>query len=70
MTALHPRSLERDGDTATRSTPLHKYLARPPDKHSSLYKVSSKNDKVPVAGGGSTHATWPLNEDYYMLLLH
>lgn len=30
MTALHPGSLERDGDTATRSTPLHKYLARPP----------------------------------------
>ena len=24
MTALHPGRLERDGDTATRSTPLHK----------------------------------------------
>ena len=23
-----------------------------------------------MVGGGSTHATWPLNEDYCMLLLH
>ena len=66
------RRLERDGDTATRSTPLDKYLARPRDEHCSWYHFASKNGKVPVVSGGATHATWPLNEDYCrtMLLLH
>ena len=66
------RRLERDGETATRSTPLDKYLARPQDEHCSWYRFASKNGNVPVVSGGSTHATWPLNEDYCrtMLLLH
>ena len=66
------RRLERDGETATRSTPLDKYLARPHDEHSSWYHFASKNGKVLVISGGATHATWPLNEDYCrtMLLLH
>ena len=66
------RRLERDGDTATRSTPLDKYLARPRDEQCSWYHFASKNGKVPVVSGGATHATWPLNEDYCrtMLLLH
>ena len=66
------RRLERDGDTATRSTPLDKYLARPRDEHCSWYHFASKNGKVPVVSGGAMHATWPLNEDYCrtMLLLH
>ena len=36
------RRLERDGDTATRSTPLDKYLARPRDEHCSWYHFASK----------------------------
>ena len=66
------RQLERDGDTATRSTPLDKYLARPRDEQCSWYHFASKNGKVPVVSGGAMHATWPLNEDYCrtMLLLH
>ena len=66
------RRLERDGETATRSTPLDKYLIRPREEHSSWYHFASKNGKVPVVSGGATHATWPLNEDYCrtMLLLH
>ena len=66
------RRLERDGETATRSTPLDKYLARPRDEQSSWYHFASRNGNVPVVSGGSTHATWPLNEDYCrtMLLLH
>ena len=66
------RRLERDGETATRSTPLDKYLARSRDEHCSWYHFASKNGKVPVVSGGATHATWPLNEDYCrtMLLLH
>lgn len=59
--------LECDGDIATSS--FGKYLAWPQDEHCSS---SSKNGKVPVVGCGSTHASWPLNEDYCskMLLLH
>ena len=66
------RRLERDGDTATRSTPLDKYLARPREEHCSWYHFACKDGKVPVVSGGATHATWPLNEDYCrtMLLLH
>ena len=66
------RRLERDGDTATRSTPLDKYLARQRDEHCSWYHFASKTSKVPMVSGGATHATWPLNEDYCrtMLLLH
>ncbi|KAL9956688.1 hypothetical protein ACROYT_G038207 [Oculina patagonica] len=66
------RRLERDGDTATRSTPLDKYLARSSEEHCSWYQFASQEGKVPVVSGGSTHASWPLNEDYCrtMLLLH
>ena len=66
------RRLERDGETATRSIPLDKYLARLQDEHCSWYHFASKNGNVPVVSGGSKHATWPLNEDYCrtMLLLH
>ena len=66
------RRLERDGETATRSTPLDKYLARPRDEHCSWYHFASRNGNIPVVSGGSTHAAWPLNEDYCrtMLLLH
>ena len=67
------RRLERDGNTATRSTPwpLDKYLARPRDEHCSWYHFASKNGKVSVVSGGATNAT-SLNEDYCktMLLLH
>ena len=59
------RRLERDCDTATRSTPLYKCLAQPRDEHCSWYHFASKTDKVPVVSGGATHATWPLNEDYF-----
>jgi len=55
------RRLERDGDTATCSTPLDKYLARPQEQQCSWYQFASKAGKVPVVSGGSTHATWPLN---------
>ena len=66
------RRLERDGETATRSTPLDKYLAQPRDEHCSWYHFALRNGNVPVVSGGSTHASWPLNEDYCrtMLLLH
>ena len=66
------RRLERDGDTATRSTPLDKYLARPQEQHCPWYQFASKDGKVPVVSWGATHSTWPLNEDYCrsMLLLH
>ena len=66
------RRLERDGETATRSTPLDKHLARPRDEHCSWYHFASRNGNVPVVSGGSTHTMWPLNEDYCrtMLLLH
>jgi len=66
------RHLERDGDTATCSTPLDKCLARPQEQHRSWYQFASKGAKVPVVSGGATHATWPLTEDYCrsMLLLH
>lgn len=66
------RRLERDGDTATRSTLLDKYLARPQEQHCSWYQFASKDGKVLVVSGGATHATWPLSEDYCrsMLLLH
>ncbi|CAH3045001.1 unnamed protein product [Porites lobata] len=37
------RRLERDGETATRSTPLDKYLARPRDEHCSWYHFASRN---------------------------
>ena len=63
------KRLERDGGTATRSTPVDKYLARPQDEHCSWYHFASKNGNVPVVSGGSTHATWPLNEDYCRTML-
>ena len=37
------RRLKRDGETAARSTPLDKYLARPQDNHCSWYRFASKN---------------------------
>ena len=56
------RRLERDGDTATRSTlwisTLHDH------DH-----FACKDGKVPVVSGGATHATWPLNEDYCRTML-
>lgn len=66
------RRLERNYDTATTSSPLDKYLARPQQDRCSWYEYASRNGKVPVVSGGATHATWPLNEDYCrtMLLLH
>ena len=66
------RRLERDGETATRTTPLDKYLARPPNEHCCWYHFASRNGIVTIVSGGSTHATWQLNEDYCrtMLLLH
>ena len=66
------RRLERDGETATCSTPLDKYLARLRHKQCSWYHFASKNGKVPVVSGGAIHATWLLNEDYCrtVLLLH
>ncbi|XP_078350740.1 uncharacterized protein LOC144635515 [Oculina patagonica] len=66
------RRLERDGDTATRSTPLDEYLGRSRRESCSWYQFASKKNKIPVVTGGATHATWPLNEDYCrtMLLLH
>ena len=66
------RRLERNGDTATTSSSLDKYLARPRDKLCSWYEYASQNGKVPVVSGGATYASWPLNEDYCrtMLLLH
>ena len=72
MSMSGSRRLERDGDTATRSTSLDKYLARPREDHCSWYQFASRNGRVPVVSGGATYATWPLNEDYCrtMLLLH
>ena len=66
------RRLQRDSETATRTTPLDKYIARPRDEHCSFYHFSSRNGNVHVVSGGSAHATWPLNEDYCrtMFLLH
>ena len=62
------RRLERDGQTAIRSTPLDKYLARPRDEYCSWYHFAS-NGYVPVVSGGYTHAAWPLNEDYCRTML-
>ncbi|EDO35599.1 predicted protein, partial [Nematostella vectensis] len=66
------RRLERNGDTATSSTALDKYLARPCDEVCSWYQFASKREKVPVVSGGSTHSTWPLQKDICrtMMLLH
>ena len=66
------RKLELDGETATRTTALDTYLARPPGEHCSWYHFASRNGNVSVVSGGSAQATWPMNEDYCgtMLLLH
>ena len=58
--------------TLTCSTPLDKYLTRSPEQHCSWSQFASEDGKVPVERRGTTHATWPLNEDYsrLMLLLH
>ena len=63
--------LERSGETATRSTPLDKYLCRDPDDHTSWYQFICKSGKVPVVHG-NTEASWPLHNEYCRttLLLH
>ena len=55
-----PRRLQGDGDTATCSTPLDKYLARPQEQHCSWYQFASKCGKVPVISGDATHAIRPI----------
>ena len=55
------RRLECDSDSATRSTPLDKYLARLQEQHCSWYQFACKDGKVPVVSRGATHATWLLN---------
>ena len=66
------RRLEQNGETATTSSSLDKYLARPREELCSWYDFASHNGKVPVVSGGATYATWPLLEDYCrtMMLLH
>ena len=57
------RRLEQNGETATTSSSLDKYLARPCEEACSWYDFASKNGKVPVVIGGATYATWPCNSD-------
>ena len=45
------RRLERDGETATHSTLLDKYLARSRDEHCSWYHFASRNGNVHVVSG-------------------
>ena len=65
------RVLERTGTTATKSTPLDKYLSRAKDDTSSWYTFLCKSGKVPVIHG-NTYAEFPISEQYArtMLLLH
>ncbi|CAC5413965.1 unnamed protein product [Mytilus coruscus] len=66
------RILEKNGSTATKQTPLDKYLSRPETDHCSWYNFICKSGKVPVISGGSLRATCPLTEDYCKntLILH
>ena len=65
------RVLERTGLTATKATPLDKYLARDSDDNSSWYNFLARSGKVPVIHG-NTYATWPITDEYArtMMLLH
>ena len=66
------RVLEKKGETLTRKTMLDKYLDRDKNDICSLYNFVARGGKVPVIGGNSTQATWPLDDNYCrtMLLLH
>jgi hypothetical protein len=65
------RLLERTGLTATKSTPLDKYLARNKKDQSSWYAFLCKSGKVPVIHA-NTRALIPITSEYArtMLLLH
>ena len=65
------RVLERTGSTATKSTPLDKYLTRDANDKSSFYSFICNKGKVPVVNG-HTLASFPLTLEYArtMLLLH
>ncbi|CAG2201823.1 unnamed protein product [Mytilus edulis] len=62
----------KNGSTATKLTPLDKYLSRPENDHCSWYNYICKSGKVPVISGGSLRATCPLTENYCKntLILH
>jgi hypothetical protein len=65
------RQLERTGETATRHTPLDKYLARDKNDESSWYTFLCKFGRVPVIHA-NTYATSPITTEYArtILLLH
>ncbi|CAC5397335.1 unnamed protein product [Mytilus coruscus] len=66
------RILEKNGSTATKQTPLDKYLSRPETDHCSWYNFICKSGKVPVISGGSLRVTCPLTDDFCKntLILH
>ena len=66
------RVLECSGSTATKNTPLDRYLSRDRNDKSSLYGYVCKTGKVPVIAGSFSQPSWPLNEEYSrtMLILH
>ena len=66
------RILEHNGTRVTRNTALDRYMERSNNDRSSFYSFICQTGKVPVLQGSSTHATWPLEEDFCrtMLLLH
>ncbi len=63
--------LERTGKSATKATPLDKYLARKETDHSSWHSFLCSTGRVPVIQG-STLATFPITADYArtVLLMH
>ena len=65
------RVLEKTGSTATKMTPLDKYLERDKADKTSWYTFLCKSGRVPVIHG-QTHATFPITTEYArtMLLLH
>ena len=65
------RVLERTGQTATKATPLDKYLARKETDESSWHTFLCKGGRVPVIQG-NTYATYPFTAEYarIVLLMH
>ena len=63
--------LERTGETATKATPLDKYLARKENDKSSWHKFLCSSGRVPVIQG-NTYASFPITAEYArtMLIMH
>ena len=57
------RQLEKNGTTATKCTPLDRYLNRDESVRCSWYKFICDTGKVPVIAGSFRRVTWPLHEE-------